>query len=116
VTTLTFFPITMGTYANADEAMQASRNRQEHLIHLYAEKGCADEAHRQQATPQTIVIPIMQPMAYAPAYAPQPMAYAQPTHHTVQVVEPLSARTVEDVPASRYSAEHVRNASYLFED
>ncbi|MCI5050492.1 MAG: hypothetical protein MRY32_09245 [Rickettsiales bacterium] len=117
VTTLTFFPITMGTYSNANEAMEASLKRQEHLMQLYVTKGCAAEGTTATpAAPQPIVIPIIQPMTMAAPMQPimpAPMSYEAPTTH--MSVQPVSQTVIEEVPAPRYSAQHIQNTSYLFE-
>lgn len=37
---LLFWPAIIGTYANANEAIEAAQNRQQHLLKIFKEKGC----------------------------------------------------------------------------
>lgn len=43
LTTLLFFPVTMATYDNVEDAQESSRKRQKHLIDIYMAKGCAND-------------------------------------------------------------------------
>lgn len=92
LTTAVFFPITLATYGNVDDAQEASMARQKHLMQLYVGKGCADEGVRV-------------------ARAPAGLSYEPVSHHYVEidgdVDESLRLR-------HRYSEAHLRSASYLF--
>lgn len=37
---LLFWPAIVGTYSNANEAIEAAKDRQEHLLKIFNEKGC----------------------------------------------------------------------------
>ncbi len=37
---LLFWPAMIGTYSNANEAIDAAQDRQEHLLRIYQDKGC----------------------------------------------------------------------------
>lgn len=89
LTTALFFPVTMATYSNVDEAQDASSARQKHLMGLYASKGCADEGPRARYS----------------------MMMAPVSHRYVERVD-----TTEPEPrvGSRYSNAHIHSASYLF--
>lgn len=109
VTTTVFFPITMATYGNANEAMEASRARQKHLMQLYASRGCGHEGQKQQVQYQ--LVPVMQP-ATTNQSAPvsysvqqQPLSYSYSEH----------VSNNESLPNSQYSPSHVHWARHLFE-
>lgn len=109
LTTTLFFPATLATYDNVDEARQASIGRQQHLMSLYAMKGCANEGPAMQ-TSQPLVMNLQPQMQWPAVNPPQPAssttqptaptsAKLEMTHQTeaVHQIEPVAYRFV-DVP------------------
>ena len=93
LTTVAFFPVTMATYSNVNDAQEASINRKRHLMQLYSMKGCNGEGYVAQRT--------------------TPVA-----HRYVQEVETVSTQggeAFETVSFNRYSPEHIHSSSYLFQ-
>ena len=95
LTTVAFFPITMATYSNVNEAQDASSNRQQHLMSLYAMKGCNAEGYVSRQ--------VIRPVAHT---------YSQ----EVETISTQGGEAFETVNFNRYSPEHIHSAAYLFEN
>tara|TARA_B100000989_G_scaffold283364_1_gene249225 strand:+ start:638 stop:1165 length:528 start_codon:yes stop_codon:yes gene_type:complete len=110
VTTAAFFPITMATYSNADEAIDASQHRQKHLMDMYANKGCAYEGYAGAPgmMPMAMMMPV--PMQGMPAMN---MRYTPASAVSQTVI--TEEGELESRPR-KYSDEHIHAASYLFTD
>jgi len=87
----------------------ASEKRQGHLMTLYVSRGCGG-GQTQMVMAQPTAVPVTQ-VIYS--YQPAAVVYEE----TIPQNEIVSDRVPapEPDPAPRYSAEHIRNTSYLFE-